>query len=139
MSMSSALIPQHLRQEIEYWDCLSDQICQAGRAIMISKLSNDRDAQIDALPSFLPQQAKPYLTSLAKNSAQKLSTKYMFSLDDVETYEDSLDAILHSIHSHIFSLNSSIPRPTILNTFSYADITIAASLQMILPLSLIHI
>lgn len=121
------LFPSDSEVEVERWAAVSDRIIDAGRARVLSGLRSNREAQLEALPPFIPGAMRGLLTPMAVTAAMFLGSKYEVSRDpDVEA-ERALRPALEELRSALGG------RPYLIEHFTFADLAVAASLQALLP------
>jgi glutathione S-transferase len=121
------LFPKDEDGEVVRWANVSDRIIGAGRARVLAGLRANRDAQREALPSFIPGALRGVLTPMAVTAAMFLGSKYDVSRDlDAET-EKELRPALEDVRKALGG------RPYLLDRFTFADVAVAASLQAVKP------
>lgn len=125
------LFPQQEQQALERWCALADEIAEAGRAVMFSRMVSDEAAQMAALPDQIPPFARPVFRFMARGTARYIARKYGFALDATDSHQTRLNTALLELRARLKGPNSS---EYLLNGFSYADIAMASSLQLIAPM-----
>ena len=112
------------REDVAYWNGISDAILTLGRIRISLAVAEDRDAQKASLPPLL--RPIPGATALARLGAQ-----YMLKTYPVETDHSRLSNEMADLLGVIG--DALVDRDFLLGTFSYSDMAIAASLQMVEP------
>jgi glutathione S-transferase len=121
------LFPAGAEGEVERWAELSNRILSAGRARVLAGLRSNREAQREALPPFVPALLRGALSPIAVTAALFLGAKHGVSAaPDVEA-ERTLRPALAEVRSALGG------RPYLLSSFTFADIAVAASLQVLMP------
>ncbi len=110
-------------EAIVRWADLSDRVIAAGRARVLAELRLNRDAQREAMPSFIPGILRGVLRPMVTTASMFLGSKYEVSRDP--------DAVAESVIRPAFDeLRKALAgRPHLLDRFTFADIAMAASLQ----------
>lgn len=106
------------------WNELSEQALSIGRHFGVLRQLENKAAHKEILPTFIPSSVRPYFTWLAVNGLKFHVEKYGVENPDIE----SLRNILLKLRA---ALNG---RNTILEEFSYCDITMAVALQFVKPI-----
>jgi glutathione S-transferase len=129
----ASLFPAGHEDEIAAWNDRSDVVMTAGRAMLLPRMRRSPAALREQLPPFVPATLRPAMQPVASMVVEHLVHKY-----DVHAGEhhesrsrEALDALRERLaDGREFLLGGS---------FSYADVTMAASLQFILPVDQRHI
>ncbi|WNG58298.1 glutathione S-transferase [Archangium gephyra] len=123
----SPLFPAASLPEIEQWEQRSDAMLRVGRAYMVQRLMQFPEAQVEALPSFIPGIARGPLKPMARMAALFLASKH-------EAAKDPEASLLDTVAPGLEQLRAGLQgRKYLTGTFSYADITMALTLQCIQP------
>jgi glutathione S-transferase len=117
------LFPESDQAEIARWADVSDRIIGAGRVRVLAALRSNREAQREALPSFVPGALRGALTPMAWTAAVFLGSKHDVDSEQENALRPALDEVRASLGG----------RPHLLGRFTFADIAIAASLQALRP------
>ncbi len=118
------LFPSGKEEEIERWNQLSEQACHAGRALATARVSEDKEALVEAVPPMVPG---PFRRSMGEAGVRYLEQKYQLNERSVQEHR-------HMARESLTALSEAIDgRQTILGQFSFADIAMAAALQLIWP------
>jgi glutathione S-transferase len=120
------LFPREYLDRIAEWNTRSDEAMAAGRAALVARLASDPAALLESLPK-PARSLGPVSMAMAKMGVRFFQKKY--DLDaigsaGIETFRAALDALRR---------NLSEDRSYLLETFSYADITMAVLLQAVVP------
>ena len=108
------------------WDTLSEVALAEGRTRVVrSVLANDRALE-EALPPFVPQRLRRPLRFVARDAARRLDRKYAHLLD-----AGALRRALLATRDALARTSSDY----LLDTFSYADMTMAVVLEVIAPIA----
>lgn len=121
------LFPKGAEHDVQHWSEVSDRIIAAGRAKVLVGLRENRDAQREALPAFIPGPLRSALTPMATTAAMFLGSKYDVPPDPAAVAERELRPALVEIEKRLAAGSY------LLGSFTFADIAIAASLQALMP------
>lgn len=116
-----SLFPREHESAIDDWNAASEEMLDAARGLVIRRLQQSPDALEEALPSFVPDVARPALRPLARFGAAFVARKY-----DARGEEERIDAVLARLRAALDG-----GREYLFDRFSYADITMAVALQSI--------
>lgn len=122
----AALFPEDRLDEVLRWADVSDRILDIGRAAVMAGLRKNAEAQREALPSFIPRALRGALAPVAASAALFLAAKHAVP-KDAKLEARKLPAILDEVRSALAG------RPYLLSGLTFADIAIAASLQVLEP------
>lgn len=122
------LFPKEHADAIDRWAELSDRMIGAGRSRVLAKLRTNRDAQREALPSFIPGPLRSLMTPMATTAAWFLASKHDVPRDFDAEAEASLRPALDEIRAALGG-----GRPHLVDRFTFADVAIAAALQTLRP------
>lgn len=117
--------------QVDRWITVSDAIMEAGRALLLDRLSTDVDALGEQLPPLVPAPLRRPLSGAARLGVLHLRRKYGTRGRTAEAHEIALRGRLEEVRRRV---TGRVP-----DLFSYADITLAASLQFIRPVADEHI
>ena len=106
------------------WNELSETALSIGRYACVEKQLDNKAAQIEILPTFIPKAVKPYFTWLARNGLQYHLDKYPAPENSNATYRGILDKLREALAGKDY----------ILDEFSYCDIVMALALQYVKPI-----
>jgi len=121
------LFPAESDDEITRWADLSDRMIGAGRVKVLAGLRTKREAQREALPSFIPGLLRGVLAPTAMTAAAFLGSKYDLPRDPDAEAEKTLRPALDEVRAAL------VGRTHLLERFSFADVAIAAALQAVRP------
>lgn len=127
LGSAPSLFPHGSEGEVERWADLSDRMLGAGRARVLVNLRKNRAAQLEALPPFIPGPIRPLLTPMAVTAAYFLASKHEVPRDPDGEAESVLRPALDEVRKSLGG------RATLLEDFTFADVAIAASLQVLTP------
>lgn len=127
LGSGAKLFPEEQLDEIRRWNRMSDQVMEAGRVLVIQRTLASEEAQRDALPKLIPSGARGSLAFMARSGTKFLAKKYGVSnasADDARSsIADALEALRRALEKG----------PRLTGEFSYADIVMAAAIQMVKP------
>jgi len=126
------LFPAGRDDEIAAWNEQSEIVMTSGRAMLLARMAQSRAALREQLPPFVPGALRSTLEPLASSGVRYLARKYGID-DDGAQYEARARAALDHLRAALRG------REHLLGGFSFADITMATSLQFILPVAEEHI
>lgn len=123
-----ALFGAEREAQVAAWNERSESLLRGGRALVVFRTSTDAQAKEEALPPFIPDVLRPLLKPVAKVGVDYLRRKYRTSalttFDHEVAMRDALDALRKGLEGG---------KAYLLGDFSYADIAMAAALQMVVP------
>jgi glutathione S-transferase len=121
------LFPTAHLAEITRWNDRSNDALTAGRISVMTRMSTDREAQAEALPSFVPGALRPALAGTSQLIVRYLVSKYSISRD-LEGAEAKVAVVLDELRAALDG------RAYLLDgELTYADIAAAVTLQMVRP------
>lgn len=122
----SALFPEDQLADVLRWAELSDGILGIGRASVLEGLRNNRAAQREALPPFIPGALRSVLTPVTATVGLFLASKHDVPRDaaaELEKLRPLLDDVRRALGGGSYLLAG----------LTFADVAIAASLQVLRP------
>jgi len=122
------LFPLELKSQIDEWEILSNQILQAGRALVCIRMKNHRGAKLMSLPPIIPSAIRPLMLPVATTGLYYFKTKYGFDWNRREEYIETMSQGLRKVKEQLTNSGDYL-----LGKFTYADIALAVTLQMIEP------
>jgi len=134
LSKKGSLFPQDKLDDIAHWNNISEQTLEAGRALVVIKMQSNREACIKSLPPFFPEPIKPLMLPVAKSGLFYLKKKYGFSEENTQRYEQIIVDNLQKLQDAL----AESPQ-YLLGSFTYADICMAVTLQIIKPIQNSHV
>ena len=133
-SQKDSLFPHDKLNEIDYWNNISEQTLNAGRALVVIKMQSNREACLKSLPPFFPEPIKPLMLPVAKSGIFYLKKKYDVSEKNTQRYEQIIDENLQKLQKALTNKSQYL-----LGSFTYADICMAVTLQVIKPIQNNHV
>jgi len=124
----AALFPDGRLGDVLRWADVSDRILDIGRAGVMEGLKQNKVAQREALPSFIPGALRGALAPVAVTGALFLASKHGVPKDAAREAA-KLPALLDQVRSALGGTSGSF----LLSAMTFADIAIAASLQVLRP------
>ena len=113
-------------EEALEWDKLSEAALAEGRTRVVRSVLKDKVALAEALPIFIPQPFRKALVFLARDAATRLDKKYSHLY-----HQGSIQEALTACRDALSKSSTGY----ITQEFSYADITMAAVLEVIAPIA----
>lgn len=123
------LFPCELKSQIDEFDNLSNQILQAGRALVCIRMKNHRGAKLMSLAPVIPSAIRPIMLPVATMGLYYFKAKYGFNWNKREEYIETMRLGLRKVKKQLTNSGDYL-----LGKFTYADIAIAVTLQMIEPI-----
>jgi len=111
---------------IKAWDDLSEAALAEGRTRVVRSIKNNKQALIEALPSFIPTLLRNPLRFMAYDAVRRLDNKYADLLKS-----GSINTALAKVRETLAQSNNDY----LLDDFSYADITMAVIMEVIAPIA----
>lgn len=128
---SAPLFPAAHEDDIAAWNARSEVVMTSGRAMLLPRMSRMPDAVREQLPPFVPDALRGVMSPVASMGITHLMRKYDIRAGDDARHEaasrdalDALRAVLSDGRDHVLG-----------GAFSFADITMATSLQFVLPVA----
>jgi glutathione S-transferase len=115
------------------WTARSDAALDAARVILLQRILADREALRESLPSWVPGPLRGLSTPIAARATRHLARKYGAAAVDPGAAMGKLREVLGAMRKVLGS------RSTILDGFSYADISMAVVVQMFMPVAMEYI
>lgn len=112
-------------------NALSEAALDAGRALVMSRIARDPEAQRESLPSFIPKFARGVCRPIVAMGLGYLDREFLVSGKSVETRQDELDRVIFELDQMVRTRQGDF----ILGQFSFADIAIALAAQVLTPVS----
>lgn len=121
------LFPEGKQGDIDAWNERSERALDAGRGLVVARTGASEAAKQEALPPFVPRALRPALSGIASAGVAFFRLKY--GLD--EAGEAQRRAI---VADELRTVRAALGgKPYLLGDFTYADITMAVTLQMVKP------
>lgn len=118
------LFPAEELGEIARFNRLSEKACHAGRALATARVAEDPAAMEEAVPSLIPG---PLRRPMGEVGVRYLDFKYALSRKELTEHRGALRQVLDTLGEELGD------RQTLLLGFSFADIAMAAALQLVAP------
>jgi glutathione S-transferase len=125
----SPLFPPAREDEIARWMQRSEVLMVSGRAMLLPRLGNDPEALREQLPPFVPGVLRGALQWMASAGLHHLMGKYGTRHSAESEHQDGSRTALDEVRAAL----AGGTRYLVGDELSYADLTIAAALQFILP------
>jgi glutathione S-transferase len=123
----SKLIPLDMADAMRKWHDTCDIADRANRVIATDATAHNEEAKRENLPDFFPEFSKNVLTPLADLGVAYLGMKYDFRHSIIAEEKKKVREVLNKIRKALSG------RKFIYDTFTYADITAAGTLQFVNP------
>ncbi len=123
------LFPNGEVEAIRGWNERAERMSQAGRALLLARLADDRAAQRESLPRWIPSLARGAATPLAAMGVGFLARKYGANARTHAEHEETLREGLHALRAALQG------RETIFEELTYADVAMATALQLVKPVA----
>jgi glutathione S-transferase len=125
----------HDEPEVMPWVERSSVALDASRITMLARLLGDREAMRESMPGWIPRPLRGIALPLAAFTITFLQGKYATGTVPHDQAKATVRECLSALRAALFRDTRSTPRPTILESFSFADIAMATALQMVSPVS----
>lgn len=122
------LFPVGREAEVEAWSRLSEEALAAGRGVTMLKQADDPRIALEALPPGVPEGVKPLLAPVARLGMQAFIAKYR-----IRDAAASHPRVLERAFEDLTRALDGGRRYLVGDAFSYADIAMAVTLQMVSP------
>jgi glutathione S-transferase len=123
------LFPDGTVEAIRAWNERAERLSSAGRALLLARMADDRKAQQESLPAWIPRAVRSVATPLAAMGVGYVARKYGATARTRAEAEETMREALHALRAALQD------RSTILDRFTYADVTIAVALQLVKPVA----
>ncbi len=123
------LIPLDMIDEMRGWHDLCDIARKANRIIATDATAHNEEAKRENLPDFIPEFARNVLTPLADMGVAYLGMKYDFRHAIIAEEKKKVREVLAQVRKALGK------KKFIFDHFTYADITAAATLEFVRPVS----
>lgn len=123
------LFPEGKMAEIREINRRSETALDCARAFTVFRILKDKDAQIEALPAFLPRRLRPWFRWMAPIGVNYIVREFGVRRKTETGYEEDYREVLDTIRRKLSESGGSF----ILGHFSYADIASAMTLQGVDP------
>lgn len=123
------LFPAEHAEAIARMNELSEAALDDGRALMMSRLSQDREAQKAALPPFIPKFARGALTGMVSMAMSYIDREFKVSAVELDKRRERLDQSFAKLDDAVKKAQSDC----LLGEFTFADIAAASILHLAEP------
>jgi glutathione S-transferase len=121
------LFPAEHLDAILHWNDRSERILAAGRALATRRTSDDADAQLEALPAFIPGAVRNLARPMAQMGVRYFTLKY-------DTGTGTEAERLEGIHNELLALRQALSGgDTLWGPFTFAELSMAVALQFVEP------
>lgn len=123
------LFPRDKDTEMAHWADVAERMTRVGRMWLIARLMKSKEAQAEALPSFVPGALRGVFAPTAVLAVRFLMKKHGIG-------ENAEDEVEHTLRPLLLELRAAIGKgPYILSppAFSFADLAMAATLHVVRP------
>ena len=124
-----SLFPEGTLEAIRTWNERAEHLSSAGRALLLARMADDREAQRESLPAWIPGALRGLATPLAATAVGFLARKYGATARTRADVEETMREALHALRGALQE------RTTILERFTYADVVMAVALQLVKPVA----
>jgi glutathione S-transferase len=123
------LFPPGREGEVAAWNDRSEIVMTSGRAMLLPRMSRSPEALREQVPAFVPGSMRRLMTPVASMGVGYLLRKYEIRAGEDARHESAIREALDTLRAALaggreYALGDG---------FSYADVTMAASLQFIAP------
>ncbi len=123
------LFPRGAEREVDRWTTRSNDLLEAGRKLLLPRLLADKAARRESLPKAIPAVLRGLLDPVARTATRFVGKKYAAMANDPAGAERTMRSVLDVVRARLAT-----GATTMLDVgFTFADITIAVSLQGIRP------
>jgi glutathione S-transferase len=123
----STLFPRGKEDVVARWNDVAESLSSVGRAWLFRNLRGSHDAQREALPGFIPGPLRGIAARTSLLGAAWLERKYRVAADVDAEVTQILRPALEDVRAALAG------KAYLLDGFTYADLVIAASLQVVRP------
>lgn len=127
------LLPRAYGPQLEDFERRAERLMAAGRVLVTHRVSLDPEARSEALPPQVPGLLRGLARPLADVGIAFLRQKYGFGTAELADCEEILVSGLELLRRDLGD------RPTLLESFSFADIAMAQTLQFVVPVADSHL
>jgi glutathione S-transferase len=129
------LFPRDRDEDVAHHNDLAERMTKVGRAWLLKRMMESKGAQAEALPPFMPGPLRSVLAPTSKMALSFLAKKHSVPSDVEAEVDRVLMPALEEIQERLSKQDGGNGNGVkyLLGTFSFADIAIAASLQVLRP------
>lgn len=124
------LIPPGMRDAISTWNARSERILDAGRVLVLQKTVGSPEAMGEAMPATFPRAVRGRMGWMGKMGVRYLEWKYGAGGRDRAVEVERIAVELEALREVLSGTESYV-----LGRFTHADVVMAASLQVVWPVS----
>lgn len=130
------LFPRDREEDVAHFNDVAERMTNVGRAWLLKRMMESKDAQAEALPPFMPAPLRGVLAPTSKMALSFIARKYAVPTDINAEVDRELIPALDEVRERLSTQRGSGDGMRyLLGTFSYGDVAIAASLQVLRPRS----
>ena len=129
------LFPAGAETAIDHWIDVGERALAAGRTLALLRQLHDKQALLELVPPPLRRTLGPFAVQLAAFGVRRTLRKYKAT--DVQAAEQALDAALETLRAGL--VQDGHRRPTLLPTFTFADIAACQALGFVQPVDSPHV
>lgn len=122
---AAALFPKGADTAIAHWSDVGERMARIGRAILLRRAKTDRAAQVALLPEFIPGALRSAFAGTTVMALRFIGKKHDVPEDLSAEVEHVLRPLLREVEEALRG------RSYLLANFSFADMAIASSLQLL--------
>lgn len=123
------LIPHDRRDEVVRLNAISETALDAGRALVMHRISKDADAQKDSLPPFVPQFLRGACRPMVSMGMSYINREFKVSATALETRQKQVTDALDALDEALRKSNTDC----LLGEFTFADIAMAKVAHLVEP------
>ncbi len=123
------LFPARLDREVDHWIRRSTDLMEAGRSLFLPRLLADPAARRENFPPQIPRALRGILDPVARMGTRFVQRKYRGLEHDPRSAEQIMRGVLDTVRARLATGATSLLEAG----FSFADVAMAASLQMVRP------
>ncbi|MEZ4296251.1 MAG: glutathione S-transferase family protein [Polyangiaceae bacterium] len=123
------LFPAGKRGAIAQWNARSESLLAAARGLVVARTARNEGALAEALPGFVPPNLRRRLAFVAATGTAFFRWKYRLDAEGEEPRRAAVAAELRALREGLAG------RPYLRGGFTYADIAMAVTLQVVRPVA----
>lgn len=123
----SPLFPAERLEEVDAWTARSERTLAAGRGLVVARTAGSDRAKQEALPAFVPGALRPALSGVATGGIAFFRWKYGLDAESESERRADVAGELRTLRAGLGG------RRYLLDAFSFADIAMATTLQLVRP------
>lgn len=130
VGMGEPLFPEGMDDAVATWNGRSETILDAGRALLLERIVSDRDALVESVPVAFPSSVRSRLVPVARMGARHIARKYAANGPSGAHERARVRRELRALREILAG-----PQSYVLGRFTYADVVMAVSLQVVRPVA----